>query len=530
MRGRFSMAGNRLLWVVAALAVVGRFPALLWPLRPDEAGFLLVARAWAPTADSVFGPYFVDRPPTMIAVVWLADLVGGAYFLRVVGALACALSVLLVGWIAAEVVRHLPDPPERPSRWVVLGPALFTAFVMASPQIDSIATKGELLGVPVLLATCLLALRALRTESAWLACGAGLCAVFAVGLKQSLVGGLVFGTVLLVGAKVAGRLSWPSLGRLTLAAAAGGLVPVVGTVVWALAAGVSLNELWYVVVGFRSDASAVIMASDSSVAESRADALLLSFFATGMGLAALWFVVRLPATLRVLGVVTVAAGAMLAGDLAGIVISGSYWRPYLFVPVPPLAVALVTAFVATHALPPRAGAGRGWVAWGERTVVALTCLSTVLSTAGWLEIWSQGSPPREYTLGRAIGAVSQPGDTLTVYGGRPDVQWASGLDSPYTHLWSLPMRTLDPDRSELRGLMEGDDAPTWFVGAVPLTSWSDDGVEDLQETLEERYAYVGTFCGEFTVYRLRTAPATDALDPDCSSSWRRTVLDAAPAG
>ena len=31
---------------------------------------------------------------------------------------------------------------------------------------------------------------------------------------------------------------------------------------------------------------------------------------------------------------------MLAVDLAGVAVSGSYWMPYLFVPIPPLALAL----------------------------------------------------------------------------------------------------------------------------------------------------------------------------------------------
>ncbi len=50
-----------------------------------------------------------------------------------------------------------------------------------------------------------------------------------------------------------------------------------------------------------------------------------------------------------------------------------------------------------------------------------------------------------------------------MYGGRADIQYTSGLPSPYQHLWSLPMRTLDPDLTELRALLEGPDAPTWFV-------------------------------------------------------------------
>ena len=39
---------GRMVWGAAAVAFVLRFPSLLWPLRPDEAGFLLIARSWQP--------------------------------------------------------------------------------------------------------------------------------------------------------------------------------------------------------------------------------------------------------------------------------------------------------------------------------------------------------------------------------------------------------------------------------------------------------------------------------------------------
>ena len=49
-------------WVAAAAALLARFPSLLWPLRPDEAGFLMVARSWDPGPTRSTGRYWVDRP------------------------------------------------------------------------------------------------------------------------------------------------------------------------------------------------------------------------------------------------------------------------------------------------------------------------------------------------------------------------------------------------------------------------------------------------------------------------------------
>ena len=80
--------------VAAAAAFLLRLPGLTRPVRADEAGYTLVARAWNPMPDSVYGAYFVDRPPPMIALFKLSDWIGGPLFIRVLGAVACAALVL----------------------------------------------------------------------------------------------------------------------------------------------------------------------------------------------------------------------------------------------------------------------------------------------------------------------------------------------------------------------------------------------------------------------------------------------------
>ena len=152
----------------------------------------------------------------------------------------------------------------------------------------------------------------------------------------------------------------------------------------------------------------------------------------------------------------------------------------------------------------------------------------VVSLVGWTQNWAGGPPPREYTVGRDIGLHSEAGETLTVYGGRADIQWASGLDSPYPYLWSLPMRTLDPRLEELHELLSGEDAPTWFVEAVELDAWSTDGVDAVRSELDSRYEELGTFCGPFVVHRLRSAPPVEGFSPSCEQPWRRSFLEAVP--
>lgn len=508
-------------WGVAAaalVAVLGRFPSLLWPLRPDEAGFLLVARAWDPEPGSLYGHYWVDRPPQLLAVVRAADAIGGPYFLRLVAAFGCGLAVLAATAAAREVARHAGVVDARAQGRAATWTAVVTAAFLVNAEIDAVAAKGELLAVPLVLGSCWLALRALRLQSVAAAAAAGLLAMLAVGMKQNLVGALVFGAVLLVGGRLAGRLSWPAFARLAAAALAGAAVPVAATVAWTVAAGVRLETLAYAVIGFRSDASQVIVSQDASGAMDRTVVIAAAFLGTGMALVAFWFGAHLPRALNHLPAVAVAVACMLAVDVAGVVLGGSFWLPYLFALVPPLALG-VAVTLARHELEDE----HPVLPLLTRTVVAVTVLSAVMSLAWWANQWRGGSVPHEYVAGRAIAAAADPGDTLMVYGGRPDLQWASGRPSPYPYLWSLPMRTLDHGRDELEALLTGPRAPTWFVEAVSLDTWSELGTRPIERSLLHRYEFVGSVCDRYRVYHLNTLRDID-LDLSCDAKWRRTVL------
>lgn len=69
------------------------------PLSPDEGGFLLVASQWQP-GGSLYGHYWVDRPPLLISIFDLADHAGGAVGLRLIGIAAVLASVFLAGRLA----------------------------------------------------------------------------------------------------------------------------------------------------------------------------------------------------------------------------------------------------------------------------------------------------------------------------------------------------------------------------------------------------------------------------------------------
>ena len=506
-------------WVIVASAVVAalaRFPGLFWPIRPDEAGFTLVARAWHPTPDSVYGPYFVDRPPSLIAVYRLSDWLGGAMFIRVVGALACVALVFASAALARAVCRLVGDlePPvvERIAAWS----AVLVTGMTCNGIIDCTAAKGEILGLPLVVTSMWLGVRALERRSALLALAAGLVGASALGLKQNMVGGLLFGVVVLVVSWFTGRVRARDFWRLTGAAAVGAAVPVLATIGWALWAGVHLDALAYAVLGFRGDAIEVLSQDDSASLASRKVLTVQLALYSGMFYVFGWFLLNLVPLLRRVPALTLAALAMVAVDGMGVVLSGSYWSPYLFLMVPSMLLCFVLP-MAHHRS--RTGGTRLALSDVSRGIAAYTAAALVVTLIGWSrDNIGSSSPGHAVYVGLAIRHASQPGDSIVVFGGRPDVVMASGLGSPYDQLWSLPMRTLDPGLTDLSSVMTGPDAPTWFVEWASLESWTAQGQQVLRPILDQRYVYAGTVC-EKPVYRLASDPRPVPTF-DCETPYR----------
>lgn len=480
--------------VAVVVAVLARLPALTRPVRADEAGFLLVARALDPRPDSPYGAYWVDRPPPLIWLYAGVDALGGETALRVIGALVAGLTV----WLAARVAA-LAGPP-RAVPWA----AGFATAVLSNPMIDVVSVKGELLALPLLLGSIALTLAAVRRMSGWLAFAAGVVAMLAVGLKQNLATGLVFALVLLVAAVLTGRLARGCALRVGLAGTAGAALPVLATLVWARAEGVRLGELAYAVAGFRTDAARVIAEEVSDAPERRALVLLLVAVATML----LPVVAGLVAHARELWTdaapLVAATVATVAFDLVSLAAGGSYWQAYLLplVPGAVLCVALLAGRESTG--------GRRM-----RLLVVAAGISAVAAMAFWI-VWNATGQQEfdEVRTGEALAEAAEPGDTLVVFGGRPDLQSASGMPSPYPYLWSLPMRTRDPGYADLTDLLSGPDAPTWLVLWVAPDAWSDVGVAELERVVDERYAVHGDTCNGRAVY-LRRGVERPVVQPIC---------------
>lgn len=454
--------------LAAAVAAAAWLPLLHRPLSADEAGFLLLAQQWKP-GHSLYGDYWVDRPPLLLWLFGVAGRLGSADptatgmvapGVKILGALAGGVSVGLAGVLASLVS---PTRRGRPA-CVVLTAALLSSPLLAMPEVD-----GELLAVPFVLAGlgCLVA----ASRGAWgwrtagLAAGAGAAGMIAALVKQNVLDVFVVAAVLLVVSH--GRV--PRLGR-RVAAFAGGAITVLGaTLAGASAHGTSAAGLWDAVVLFRGHASEVIDASASGATLVRAAQLTAASVGSG---AAVVLVVAAAAILRHRTHLAWPALALTAWELFGVTAGGSYWLHYLTGIVPGLVLLVATA-------PPRSGR-------------ALT-RAVAYTVAATLTVWTYrvATPPppspearvSTYLREHAHGST----DGVVVGFGHPEIVAASGLHSSYEYLWSLPVRVRDPHLNRLHAVLAGPSAPRWVVvDGARLDTWGLDA-DNAQQYLMRHY-------------------------------------------
>lgn len=485
---------RRTILVVGAIALLGvalRLPFLTVPPGPDESGFFIIGQQWR-DGSSLYGDYWVDRPPLLLTIFWLVPSITG---LRVVGCLAVAAVVLLVA-LAAYVAR---------GHRAAVAAAGTAALLSAAPWLGIVRVNGELLASPFVagaMALTVLMLREGARRPHLLALGAGAASAAAFGVKQSSVDGFVFGTVALVVL----ALTRPERRRraltLLLAAVGGALALAALLVAWGASRGTDPVELYQAVVTFRAEAGEVIRESASAATGARLREMVLAWLASGLAL--------LTVVALVLGVrhrrdpLVVATLATLLAGSAVALLGGSYWLHYLAQLIP--AAALAAAWLVGAPDPHRA----------RRAAVVLVAAWLPIATAVTFAeelVHPLGDGPAEAT-GAFVREASEPGDTIVVAYGQPNVVLDSGLDAPYEHLWSLPIRVLDPDLDRMSALVESPDRPTWVV------QWGKDGfatwavrTDDFSAAVHEHYREAGTVCGRTVWLRddvERTLPAPEA--------------------
>lgn len=460
--------------LAALVAAAAWLPFLHSPLTSDESGFLMVAQQWQP-GHSLYGDYWVDRPPLLLWLFTIAGHLGPveattsglvAPGLKLLGAVVSGMSVALAGVLANQV-----SPGDRSARLAVV----LAAALLSSPLLGMSAVNGELLAVPFVLLGLVCAVGTMRRPWGWraavLAAGAGASGMAAALVKQNFIDVFVFTAVLVA-------VSHRRLPRVWARAAtfAGGAAASLGAaVVGAGAQGTSVPELWDAVVVFRAHASKLIDASAPSATAERG--ALLATVSLGSG-AAVVLVIAVAAVLARRSPLALPVLAMTTWELFAIAAGGSYWLHYLTGIVPGLVLLVATA---QSGPPPDPKAGRRAL----RYAVAYTVAATLAAWASWAL-----AAPRDTPEGRVSAYLrehARPSDGVVVGFGHPEIVAASGLDSPYENLWSLPARVRDPHLNHLRDVMAGSSAPRWIVvDGDSLDTWGLDG-DNAQRYLLRHY-------------------------------------------
>ena len=457
--------------VVAALAGAVRVPFVWRSLSPDEGGLLHVAAQWSP-GTSLYGDYFVDRPPVLIAIFALADALGGTPALRTLGIVAAVATVLL----AACLGRVAATAPQAP----VL--AALTAAVFVSTPLFSTVVNAELLALPFVLAGTVALVAAVRATApvpavAW-AVLAGAAGAGGALVKQSVVDLFVIAAVLLL---VQRRL------RLLPAVAGGALAAVAVAVGAAYLRGTDPLDLWNAVIGFRLEAAAVIVDGAPASTPNRLGGVLLALLGSGAPVLAVVLGLRLREPARSVPDLRWPALAVLACELAVVLLGGSYWLHYLMGLVPGLV--LITVAATQRPL------GRSRLV---PAAYAFAVLSTVCVTG-----WVLATPiPRSSEPAVAwLDEHTRPGDTAVVAFGAPNILRESGLRSPYPELWSMTVRVRDADLADFTAVLESADRPTWVVvSGVSVSTWGVEATE-AKQVLRERYDKVDA-TGGWTFWRV----------------------------
>lgn len=478
---------------------LARLPFIRSPLSPDEGGFLLVASQWSP-GTSLYGNYWVDRPPLLVAFFAVADQwgrlgIGPAVALRALGIGLAMASVALAARLGTLVATRV-DASAPVARRARALPAMAAAVFLATPLFNAREVNGELVAVPLVLlglAAVLEADRALtdRSRHSWLF-AAGLAGAAAVLVKQNEIDVLVMAAVAAVTMLPHARAATVARNLGALGAGALGLTSVV--LACAAARGTSPTGLWEAVVTFRFDASAVITSSATSATTGRLHGVLVALLVSGVALVPL----ELLANLRGLGRGPLAALrwpalAVLAWELFSVLAGGSYWLHYLVCLVP--GVVLAVAVLAHGASRPLA-----WL----RVVLAYAGVAAVVALSS--QVLHPARVAGEQPLVDWFAAHARPGDTAVVAFGNPEILRATGLSSPYPEIWSLPVRVRDPHLTALARVLDGAGRPTWVVTMhdTPATSLSTWGVDPAagQAALDAHYRVVALVDGHL-VYRER---------------------------
>jgi 4-amino-4-deoxy-L-arabinose transferase-like glycosyltransferase len=469
-RGAWLTLGGCLL-----IALLLRVPWLSAPLGRDEGGIALLAQHWG--GGSLYGEYWLDRPPLLILLFKLAVL-GGADGVRALGAAAALALVAAVTFLARALAGVRAG--------MIAG--LLAALLSGSSVIASVYTPGELLAAVPSTLSVLCLVHAHRSRRTWAVVAAGALAVTAVLVKQSFLDAGFAGVVFVLGSALAERrvrVRWP------LAYALGAAVPLALVLAWLAVAGVSLGYFVYTMFGFRLDLLHTLAVTSLPLVD-RLRQLEEPAWDAGLTLVVAGAVAGLVVGLRRDRVLIATCAAWLAAAVVGVLGGGSYFVHYLIELVP---VGSVLAAAALARLPAPAGAA-------ALAVVAYLALTSADEGFRWLDHHTPHH--RELAIGSYIRQQSRPGDTLYVMYARPNIVFYSGRRQPYPYLWSLMVIVRPGAVARLQRLLASPRRPTWLVRWHHPSSWELDPYHATARTIDREYRLAATVC-DVPVYVRRDA-------------------------
>lgn len=477
-QGLFPVRFHWFVFACVLLAVALRLPYVTVPLGVDEGGIAYIAQAWPGGQGSLYGAYWLDRPPLLVVLFKVAVLAGDTG-IRALGAVAAALIVVGVASIGRLVAGAKAGQAA----------ALVAALMSASVALSAVYTAGELLAaVPATFSVLCLVLAHRRGHARWLV-AAGALAVGAVLVKQSALDAGVAGVIFLVAS--AARDRGVSLRR-PLAYAAGCAAALVVPVAWLVVTGTSPGEAIYALFGFRLDALRALRDSALPL-QSRVGHLAVPALTSGLAAALVAAMIGLR-HLRADRVLMATLAGWLVGASIGVLGGGSYWRHYLIQLVPVCSVATGVALA-------NAGPRVRRSVLRAATVIAV---ATALGATYYLHLKPQRQP--EVAVARYVRTHAKPGDTQYVMYARANVAYYIGLPTPFPYSWSLMIRAIPGARARLRRTLISDARPTWLIAWQDDDIWELDQDEAMDRILSRRYRQVATVAGH-PIYHRNDQPA-----------------------
>lgn len=464
----------RALLGLLAIGAALRLPFLLTPLESDEGGFLMVAKQWHGHGQALYTDQWVDRPPFILLVFKFAgDLGGGRLGVRLL-ALAFGCVFVVAAYAAGRVING--------SRGAVAAAAVAT-FVSSCFAFHGFALTGEAIAGAFVMASCALILEARyggRASPRWaviLAVLAGASAALAFLSKQNFFDAGVFAFVLLL---TQPHRTW----RLIVGYGVGVAIPVLATWAWIVSdSGPGPYRMWVALFRFRQRSLTVIEDASLAAPLERLRWLLVLIVVTGLFFS-IWQTLAAARAVPDRRSLRLAVVAMLGYVIFSIAAGASWWTHYLL--QLGAVLALGAALASRRALP-------AWRRYGPTTFLAV---AAVISTGVGVHEMSQDKLAAQHDQHVAdfLAAASQPGDSVVLAYGSPNVIEESGLTTPYRYAWSLPVRTRDPDLELLVATLEGPSAPTWLVEIGDFDWWGLD-TPAFEQVREDDYTLFADVCG-----------------------------------